>query len=339
MARMRQQLVTDKPWSEGPAVMPPRATAPATRFNQAAGEGEAGPGDVLRRAMEQEVIPRLLMARLQGRASAGRKESKRLDGPLPSAKQVAGLVDLLLTRDAPASATFVDAMRALGTPAESLYLDLLTPAARELGVMWEEDTCSFSEVTLGLLRLHNIMRALEPDFMGDPEIRLRGPRALLIQMPGEQHGLGLGMVVQFFRRAGWNVWNEPVATSSDLIDMLRHRAVALVGISVSCSERLDTLAADIRAIRLASRNRAYRRHGRRAAVSGPSAACRHGRGGRDRIRRERGRAAGEDPGFRRGTRPVRLPAASPGPRAGNGAYGAVLGPQQGAVADPQKTSQ
>ena len=237
MARMRQQLVTDKPWTEGAAMMPPRAAVRA-----------ASHVDVLRRAVEQEVIPRLLMAR------APRADAKRPSVRPPSTQQVMGLVDLLLTKDAPASASFVDAMRALGTPSESLYLDLLTPAARRLGVMWEEDTCGFSDVTLGLLKLHSIMRALQPDFMGEVVARPRGPRALLVQMPGEQHGLGLGMLVQFFRRAGWNVWNEPVATSDDLVGVLRHRSVAMVGISLSCSERLDALAADIRAIRRASRN-------------------------------------------------------------------------------------
>ena len=141
-----------------------------------------------------------------------------------------------------------------GLQPESLYLDLLTPAARRLGAMWADDVCDFSEVTVGLVRLHHIMRSLEPDFMRDASVRPDSPRALLIQMPGEQHGLGISMVVQFFRRAGWDVWNEPVATSADLLDMVRQQSLALVGISVSCSERLEALASDIRAIRRVSRN-------------------------------------------------------------------------------------
>jgi len=172
----------------------------------------------------------------------------------PSAEQVNGLVQLLLTSEQPASATFVEAMREVGTSPESLYLDLLTPAARQLGTMWEEDLCDFTDVTVGLIRLQSIMRMLAPAFIGEVDLRRTGPRALLVQTPGEQHGLGLSMVVQFFTRAGWNVWSEPVATSAELIDMVRQEFVAIVGISVSCSERLDAIAHDIRAIRRESRN-------------------------------------------------------------------------------------
>ncbi len=139
-------------------------------------------------------------------------------------------------------------------PVESLFLSLLTPTARRLGVMWEEDTCDFSDVTLGVLRLRNVMRLLSRAFSGDYDTGLSGPSALLAQMPGEQHGLGLAMVVQFFRRAGWHVREEPVVTSADLIGIVRNQWFGVIGLSVACSDRLEALATDIRAIRRHSRN-------------------------------------------------------------------------------------
>jgi methanogenic corrinoid protein MtbC1 len=78
---------------------------------------------------------------------------------------------------------------------------------------------------------------------------------LLAQMPGEQHGLGLAMVAHFFRRAGWCVQEERAASSADLIGIVHRNWFGLIGISVSCTDRLQQLAIDIRAIRRQSRNR------------------------------------------------------------------------------------
>jgi methanogenic corrinoid protein MtbC1 len=208
--------------------------------------------DLLKRTVEAAVIPRLLVAR----RDLERPPAVRVAGlQLPTASHVADFVELLLGAEQPAATGFVEAMRDVGTSIETLYLDLLTPAARRLGVMWEEDLCDFAEVTIGLVRLHQIMRALTPAFVGGAEPRHARLRALLVQTPGEQHGLGLAMVVQFFTRAGWDVLSEPVSTNAELIDLVRHEFVSLIGISISCSERLDALAANIRAIRRASCNR------------------------------------------------------------------------------------
>jgi len=250
MARMRQQLISSEGFSEAEAARGSRLAMAAPRKKRPA-EQDDRRRDLLKRTVEAEVIPRLLMAR---RPLTVLTASRAPELHAPSEGQIADLVDLLLGSDQPASAGFVEAMRDVGTSAESLYLDLLTPAARRLGVMWEEDLCDFTDVTVGLIRLQNIMRMLAPAFVGEVDLRRTGPRALLVQTPGEQHGLGLAMVVQFFTRAGWNVWSEPVATGADLVDMVRHEFVSIVGISVSCSERLDAIAHDIRAIRRCSCN-------------------------------------------------------------------------------------
>jgi len=251
MARMRQQFTTSEGFSEAEAARATRQHMAAPRRTPQLREPDDQRHDLVKRAVEADVIPRLLMSRRPLKTLTPERASELYP---PSAEQVSDLVSLLLTSEQPASATFVEAMREVGTSPESLYLDLLTPAARRLGVMWEEDECDFTDVTVGLIHLQSILRMLAPAFIGEVDLRRTGPRALLVQTPGEQHGLGLSMVVQFFTRAGWNVWSEPVATSAELIDMVRQEFVAIVGISVSCSERLDAIAHDIRAIRRESRN-------------------------------------------------------------------------------------
>jgi methanogenic corrinoid protein MtbC1 len=208
--------------------------------------------DLLKRTVEAAVIPRLLLACRPAPAPVALNTPL----PLPSDDDVTALIDLLLTENQPASTGFVDALRDVGISAESLYTDLLTPAARRLGVMWEEDVCDFADVTIAVGRLQRILRTLAPAFVGQIDPPRDAPLALLVQMPGEQHGLGLAMVAQYFARAGWNVLSEPVATRDELLALVRQESFAIVGISVSCSDRLEALAADIRAIRRASRNRA-----------------------------------------------------------------------------------
>ncbi len=205
---------------------------------------------ILTRTVELDVIPQLLKA-------YARPASAIVPAPAPllvTTVHVTDLVGLVLARGEPAAVAFVEAMHDGGAAAESLYLDLLAPAARRLGEMWDNDLCDFTEVTIGLWRLQNAMRELSPSFLCSPEIRSNGPRVLLVPLPGEAHSFGLSMVYEFFRRAGWNAWSGPVASSADLRAMVRREWVEVIGFSLACDEKLDVVRAEIRSVRRASRN-------------------------------------------------------------------------------------
>jgi methanogenic corrinoid protein MtbC1 len=156
-------------------------------------------------------------------------------------------------------------LAATGYGADYLLLDLLTRAARSLGEMWEQDICDFTEVTMGVLRLHALVRLICAECDAGLQPGPQAPRALLVQAPGEKHGLGLAMVVHFFRRAGWHVHSEPVGTAADLASLAAADRFGLAGISVSCSDHMEQLAASITALRRASRNPAIR-----VLVGGPA---------------------------------------------------------------------
>ena len=202
---------------------------------------------ILTRTVELDVIPRLLITHPRPAAPAG-------EGLLVTAMHVADLVGLVLSRGEPEAVAFVEAMHGQGAAAESLYLDLLAPAARRLGEMWEDDTCDFTEVTVGLWRLQNAMRELSPSFLRSVNPRSNGPRVLLVPLPGEDHTFGLSMVYEFFRRAGWNAWSGAVESSADLRGLVRHEWVEVVGFSLACDEKLDAVRAEIRSVRRASMN-------------------------------------------------------------------------------------
>lgn len=206
----------------------------------------------LLRTIEVEIIPRLVLARrrLPDGAVAGAA------GELaPCGEDVTELAGLVLGSDVTLASSFVDTMRTRGTSVETLYLDLLAPAARHLGDLWTADVCDFTQVTVGLGRLQRMLHELGPGFRDETEHRESGRRALLVPLPGEQHTFGLSMVTEFFRRASWDVWSGALPAMADLARMVREEWFAVVGFSVSSERGLDTLAATIRAVRRASCNR------------------------------------------------------------------------------------
>jgi methanogenic corrinoid protein MtbC1 len=207
----------------------------------------------LLRAIEVEVIPRLVLAR---RGLPDGADALAGNAVVPcGVEEVAELAGLVLGRDAALASSFVETLRARGTSVEMLYLDLLAPAARHLGELWTADLCDFTEVTVGLGRLQQVLHELGPAFRTESEHHEAGRRALLVPLPGEQHTFGLFMVTEFFRRASWDVWSGSIPAKADLARMVREEWFAVVGFSVSSDRGLDTLAASIRAVRRASCNR------------------------------------------------------------------------------------
>jgi len=247
---MRQQPITDESFSEAEAMRIVRGFSPAGRpRNTLRDSQDHSCRDVLARTFRDEVIPRLLTSRASCSTVAAAAEPAG-----PTLENVSTLTDLVMAGDQAQARDLVEAMQESGVSCESLLLNLLTPTAHRLGTMWEEDLCGFADVTIGLVGLAKVMRLVTGAFDGAVETGREGPRALLVQMPGEQHGLGLAMLAHFFRRAGWNIRREPVITSADLVGMVKAEWFSLVGLSVACDDRLDSLAADIKAIRRASRN-------------------------------------------------------------------------------------
>ena len=78
---------------------------------------------------------------------------------------------------------------------------------------------------------------------------------LLLPAPGEQHTLGLVILSEFFRREGWQVVGGPVSNGAGTADLVRSTWVDVVGFSLGSTRHLDGLAASIRGVRAASRNR------------------------------------------------------------------------------------
>jgi methanogenic corrinoid protein MtbC1 len=205
------------------------------------------------RTIEAEIVPRLVLARRAGRPPEPVKAS---DGRAPDGLDVAELVRLLLHHEVGVASAYVDTVRQRGATLEMVCLGLLAPAARELGNLWEKDECDFMQVTVGLCRLHQLLRELSPEFTSEDVDREGDRRILLANCPGDQHTFGIALVAQFLRRAGWDVWHEFLATRTEILEVSSQHWFSVIGLSVATQARLEDLTETIRAIRRVSRNRA-----------------------------------------------------------------------------------
>ena len=200
----------------------------------------------LARTIEAEIIPRLMLAH--------RPAPLAVPEGRASATCVPEFLALVMKPEAEEVKTFVEGLRTDGWSLEMLYLDLMAPTARKLGELWEADLCDFTEVTIGLGRLHNVLLELSMTFRADSTPWSRGRKALLVPAPGEQHTLGLSMVAEFFRRSGWEVHGDKAGARCSVADMVRNEWFDLVGFSAGSDCRIESVAAEILAIRRASKN-------------------------------------------------------------------------------------
>lgn len=201
--------------------------------------------------MELELIPRLL-----AHARAGTPEPDSTAGAhMPIAPDdVQRFVNACLSHDEERCPAIVTDLVEAGMPLERICLDLLAPAARTLGVMWEEDDADFLEVTLGLGRMQRVVRDLGRRVSAETPMSADAGQAFLCAMPDEQHSLGLAMVAEFFVADGWGVTVGHPLGNSDVVHEIAAHWYDVVGLSAGIVERIPKITTLIASIRAASLN-------------------------------------------------------------------------------------
>ena len=202
------------------------------------------------RTIKTQIIPKIVLAL---RSTPIAKPAANTEQTAPT--EVEMFATLALGADDDAALAYVVDLQAKGVSVETIFLDLLAPAARQLGAQWESDTTDFASVTLAVGRLQLIMHRLGDGFIKESKGGHSGESALLTIIPGDQHSFGLSMVAEFFRRAGWNLCTGPFSSHQELISLVHNHWFDIVGFSVSSDRRLDELRKDIHDIRRDSRNR------------------------------------------------------------------------------------
>lgn len=226
---------------EGPSSESAAKSAPAVpEFNRA----------MLGRTIESEVIPRLMMVH---------RTSTVRDQPLSSfhinSEDIAELARIVIEHETPVASAYIDALRNQGVPINAVFIELLAPTARLLGEMWKADQCCFTDVTIGMARLQQIVHELSPEFGRENAHAFEGHSALLITVPGEQHTLGIMLVEEYFRRYGWDCRSAAPKDIRDISRLVRAQHYDVVGLSVSSFALLEGVPTSIQAIRKSSANK------------------------------------------------------------------------------------
>ncbi len=251
-APARQQATRHQANSYGVALTdgPDAAMNGAGRREETSAEDRLHPA--IAAAVETRVLPWIVLAhRAPNHAGCCCETARGI-----SAADIDSLADAARRNDLPAALALIESLCAEGFALDTLYLELVSPAAARLGQLWHDDVVSMADVTVGLSCLQRLVHVLGPAFHQDALRPNPARRILLAPIPGEQHSFALVLVAEFLRRAGWDVDNGRVLSLGGLCSLLRREWFALVGLSVSCTHRIDTIAGAVHAIRAASRNRA-----------------------------------------------------------------------------------
>jgi methanogenic corrinoid protein MtbC1 len=247
-------MVPSQPKDWGPGPDPTRPSDLDTMLRLATGlpVEENVRSVLLAKAVEYEIIPRLMLAHRVPQECDSHPVTAR---SRVTTEDVAVFAEIVLHDEDDVVRDCVITLRDRGVPVEAIFLDLLAPVARLLGEMWERDLCTFSEVTLGLGRLQKVLRENSAAFghWDTPKGGDGARRILLLPCPGEQHTFGLSLVAEFFHRAGWDVVTCFLATEA-ATSLVSREWYDVVGFSLGRAEGLATLAATMGHVRELSRN-------------------------------------------------------------------------------------
>ncbi len=201
--------------------------------------------------LESQIIPSLLKSTAHSLPFFSTDGVRR---KLPTAQEIANFAEICISADPDLPDAFVQGLMAEGLNAESIFLHLLTPAARHLGYLWDEDLCDFTKVTVGLIRMQQITLRLGSDFQEQRKSPMSGRRAMFAPVPGSQHTLGVLMVSEFFRREGWQVWMELSSSEVQLVSAAKKDWFDVIGLSIGTEAHAEYLAEFITELRLKSSN-------------------------------------------------------------------------------------
>jgi len=218
----------------------------------AAADAKAAMGGVdIGKVVEGEIIPRLMLAHSADPVRVAPAVVQDLSlGPEVTEQ----FSKLALGSDSESLMVYVGGLLQRGLTMEGVYVGLLAPAARRIGEYWDDDQISFTDVTIALGRLQQVIRTLgwrlPPAIPGDHGSR----SAFFAPIPGEQHTFGLFIIEDYFRRAGWRTWIETQSEAEDTVDTVHGHWFDVIGLGASGAAPIDDIASTVASVRSSSRN-------------------------------------------------------------------------------------
>jgi MerR family transcriptional regulator, light-induced transcriptional regulator len=199
----------------------------------------------------EQLIPRLLNSQNYSERLSTPEVSGDNLGALP---EFSDFTDACRQGDSVRVNQIVDALIAQGLTQERIFLDLITPAARHLGTLWDNDLCSFTDVTCGLAIMHHVIYRLGYEFRDGPHVKGEQTNVMMCCAPGSLHLLGATIVGDLFRREGASVVIEISSTQHELVRAVANEWFDVIGISVAIESQLLQLKTLVQELKKSSGN-------------------------------------------------------------------------------------
>ena len=132
-----------------------------------------------------------------------------------------------------------------------VYLDVVQPAMREIGRLWQEDELTVAEEHLATAITESAMsRMFERVFVWRD---VRTPKLLAACAEEERHQMGLRMLCDLLELAGWETTYLGASVPIEsLVDLVRKHQPDAVAISATIAPHVPRVREAIRAIRAAA---------------------------------------------------------------------------------------
>ncbi len=189
--------------------------------------------------VESQIIPGLLNSERICRPHLSLVSSSHAK---PSQQEIEMFIDLCVSESSKDAQFFVDDFLDAGLSTEDIFLELITPAAQYLGSQWDDDRMDFSQVNLGLVRLHSIANEIRFTKKSGQFVKAKARRVMIASAPGSMHMLGTSIVADFFRKEDWQVMVAISSSANELVQTVSNEWFDVVGLSLSIDQQLTNLA-------------------------------------------------------------------------------------------------
>lgn len=129
-----------------------------------------------------------------------------------------------------------------GLSLANIYVRGIAPCARLVGEWWCADRLDFAMTTIVSTHLQQLLHDFSAEFLQEGPLPRNGWSLLLLTEPGAQHSMGVFMLSEFFKHAGWTVTVGVPQDVAEFKRLFQTDWFDAVGVSISTDRHLATLA-------------------------------------------------------------------------------------------------
>ncbi|MEM9878704.1 MAG: cobalamin-dependent protein [Pseudomonadota bacterium] len=137
----------------------------------------------------------------------------------------------------------------VGHAPSDVFDGLLAGTAKALGRRWEDDECSFADVTLGMSIVHRLLRDYSSLLSAQLDPTPGNPVIFVTPIPGETHIFASALLAEHFRAAGWRVISGIHAKYRTIMDSVSENHVDVAAVTLASGDKMQELGKLVQQLR------------------------------------------------------------------------------------------